>query len=72
MVTLSVVGADVGAGRDGAHRGRRLQVLGVDGPRAHGQRLPHRAEGALAGGEAHVGAPPAGGHTGQRCSGEAM
>lgn len=41
-----------------------MQVLGVDGPRAHGQRLPHRAQGALARGQADLGAPPQGSHSG--------
>lgn len=61
-----VLSPDVGAECDGAHRRRRVQVLGVDGPRADGQRLPHCPQGSLARGQADLGATPQGVHAGDR------
>lgn len=41
-----------------------MQIHGVDGPRAHGQRLPDHPQGVLVGGQADLGATPEGSHTG--------
>lgn len=42
-----------------------MQVLGVDGPRADGQRLPDRSEGSFPRSKTDLGASPQGSHTGK-------
>lgn len=40
--TIRIIISDIRTWGDRTHRRRRMQILGVDWPRANGQRLSHR------------------------------